>query len=111
MARLFFDKMPVKNLVSCTIMISGYAEKGFIKETISLYNEMENSELELDDGTIISIITACAESGLLALRKRVRSSTVAAGFRCSTVVTNVLTDMYANSIIQFNQLLIQSILI
>ncbi|KNA23369.1 hypothetical protein SOVF_025280 [Spinacia oleracea] len=95
MARLLFDKMPVKNLVSWTIMISGYAEKGFIKEAICLYNEMENSGLELDDGTIISILAACAESGLLALGKRVRSSMVAAGFRCSTAVTNALIDMYA----------------
>ncbi|CAO2817196.1 unnamed protein product [Amaranthus hypochondriacus] len=95
MARLLFDKMPVKNLVSWTIMISGYAQKGFTKEAISLYNGMEKSGLELDNGTVISILGACAESGFLALGKRVRSSMVAAGFKGSIAVTNALIDMYA----------------
>lgn len=95
MARLLFDKMPVKNLVSWTIMISGYAERGFTKEAISLYNDLENAGLKLDDGTVISILAACAKSGLLALGKRVRSSMVAAGFRCSIAVNNALIDMYA----------------
>lgn len=95
MARLLFDKMPVKNLVSWTIMISGYAEKGFTNEAISLYNEMESAGLQLDDGTIISILAACSESGLLELGTRVRSSIVAAGFRCSIAVNNALIDMYS----------------
>ncbi|XP_021760034.1 pentatricopeptide repeat-containing protein At3g29230-like [Chenopodium quinoa] len=94
MARLLFDKMPVKNLVSWTIIISGYAGNGFTKEAISLYNEMESLGLKFDDGTIISILAACAESGLLTLGKRVRSSIVATGFRCSVAVNNALIDMY-----------------
>uniref|UniRef100_A0A803MEK0 Pentatricopeptide repeat-containing protein n=1 Tax=Chenopodium quinoa TaxID=63459 RepID=A0A803MEK0_CHEQI len=95
MARLLFDKMPVKNLVSWTIIISGYAGNGFTKEAISLYNEMESLGLKFDDGTIISILAACAESGLLTLGKRVRSAIVATGFRCSVAVNNALIDMYA----------------
>ncbi|KAL2895920.1 hypothetical protein RDABS01_000454 [Bienertia sinuspersici] len=95
MARLLFDRMPVKNLVSWTIMISGYAEKGFTKEAITLYNKMEIAGFNLDDGAIISILTACAESGFLALGKRVRSSMVAAGMKCSIAVSNALIDMYA----------------
>uniref|UniRef100_A0A803N141 Chlororespiratory reduction 4 n=1 Tax=Chenopodium quinoa TaxID=63459 RepID=A0A803N141_CHEQI len=95
MARLLFDKMPVKNLVSWTIIISGYAGNGFTKEAISLYNEMESLGLKFDDGTIISILAACAESGLLTLGKRVRSSIVATGFRCSVTVNNALIDMFS----------------
>ncbi|XP_074269742.1 pentatricopeptide repeat-containing protein At3g29230-like [Silene latifolia] len=95
MARMLFDKMPVKNLVSWTIIISGYAEKGLTKEAIFLYEEMERAGLKLDDGTVISILSACAESGLLGLGKRVHSSMEATRFRCSVAVTNSLVDMYA----------------
>ncbi|KAA8530405.1 hypothetical protein F0562_005114 [Nyssa sinensis] len=50
---VLFDKMPVKNLVPWTIIISGYAEKGIAKEAISLYDQMEKTGLKPDDGTIL----------------------------------------------------------
>lgn len=95
MARMLFDKMPAKNLVSWTIMISGYAEKGFAMEAISLFDEMQRAGLMPDDSTIVSILAGCAESGLLALGKRVHASMTTSGFRCSVAVTNALIDMYA----------------
>ncbi|KAJ4960296.1 hypothetical protein NE237_020206 [Protea cynaroides] len=95
MARMLFDKLPVKNLVAWTIMISGYAEKGLAKEAFSLYNEMENAQLKLDDGTLISILAACAESGLYSLGKRVHISIERSRLICSTQVCNALIDMYA----------------
>lgn len=95
MARILFDKMPVKNLVPWTIMISGYAEKGLAKDAINLYNQMEEAGLKFDDGTVISILSACAVSGLLGLGKRVHASIERTRFKCSTPVSNALIDMYA----------------
>ncbi|KAJ0959791.1 hypothetical protein J5N97_000519 [Dioscorea zingiberensis] len=63
MARMMFDRMPFKNLVPWTIIISGYAQKGLAKEAIMLYDQMERDGLKLDDGAVISILAACAESG------------------------------------------------
>lgn len=94
MARMLFDKMPVKNLVSWTIIISGYAEKGFAKEAISLFDEMQRIGLKPDEGTIISVLAACSESGLLGLGKRVHASLAASQYRCSVAVNNALIDMY-----------------
>ncbi|THG00517.1 hypothetical protein TEA_004012 [Camellia sinensis var. sinensis] len=95
MARMLFDKMPAKNLVTWTIIISGYAEKGMAKDAISLFDEMEAARLKPDDGTIISILDACAESGLLGLGKRVHASIERIRYKCSTHVSNALVDMYA----------------
>ncbi|CAK9162961.1 unnamed protein product [Ilex paraguariensis] len=95
LAGLLFDKMPVKNLVAWTIIISGYAEKGLAKKAIGLYDQMEKSGLNLDDGTIISILAACAESGFLGLGKRVHESIEKNKFKCSNQVCNALIDMYA----------------
>ncbi|KAL7223886.1 hypothetical protein ACSBR1_025362 [Camellia fascicularis] len=74
MARMLFDKMSVKNLVAWTKIISGYAEKGLENDAIGLYNKMEAAGLKLDDRTIVSILAACAESGLPGLGKRVQFS-------------------------------------
>ncbi|OAY79555.1 Pentatricopeptide repeat-containing protein [Ananas comosus] len=95
MARLLFDKMPSKNLVSWTIMISGYAEKGLATEALSLFDQMVNSGLEPDVATIVSILAACAESGLLALGKRINSYVGRNKLRHTTHVCNALIDMYA----------------
>ncbi|XP_059670395.1 pentatricopeptide repeat-containing protein At3g29230-like [Cornus florida] len=95
MARMLFEKLPVKNLVPWTIIISGYAEKGLAKEAIGFYDRMEEAGLKPDDGTVISILAACAESGLLGLGKRVHTSIERSRYKCSTHVLNALIDMYA----------------
>lgn len=95
MARMMFEKMPVKSVVPWTIIISGYAQKGLAKEAVTLYDQMEEAGLTIDDGTVISILAACAESGLLGLGLKVYTSIQRTGLRCTTSVLNALIDMYA----------------
>ncbi|KAL5741321.1 hypothetical protein ACOSP7_028053 [Xanthoceras sorbifolium] len=94
-AKLLFDRMPVKSLVPWTIIISGYAEKGMANEAVRLYDQMEEVGLKPDNGTVISILAACSESGLLSLGMKVHASIVRNRFKCSTNVSNALVDMYA----------------
>lgn len=95
MARMLFDKCPMKNLVLWTTIISGYAEKGQVKEATALYDRMEGAGLRPDDGFLISILAACAESGMLGLGKKIHASVQRCRFRCSTKVLNAFIDMYA----------------
>ncbi|XP_061365972.1 pentatricopeptide repeat-containing protein At3g29230 [Gastrolobium bilobum] len=95
MARMLFDKCPAKNLVLWTTIISGYAEKGIVKEATALYDKMEEAGLKPDDGFLISILAACAESGMLGLGKKIHASIQRCRFRCSTKVLNAFIDMYA----------------
>ncbi|KAJ0099519.1 hypothetical protein Patl1_21835 [Pistacia atlantica] len=62
MAKLLFDRMPVKKLIPWTILISGFAEKGTTKEAMRLYDEMEEVGLKPGAWTVIRILAACAES-------------------------------------------------
>ncbi|KAL6518962.1 Pentatricopeptide repeat-containing protein [Orobanche hederae] len=94
MAKVLFDSMPVKNLVAWTIMISVFAEKGLAKEAIGLYHQMEEARLKPDEGTVISILSASAESGLLGLGMKVHRSITKSRLECGTVVSNALIDMY-----------------
>ncbi|KAM7266557.1 hypothetical protein ACFE04_004454 [Oxalis oulophora] len=95
MARMLFDKMPVKNLVTWTIIISGYAEQGLTKEAFALYNQMEAARLKPDETAFISILGACAESGLLGLGMKVHASIKGTRFHSHTKICNALVDMYA----------------
>lgn len=95
MARMLFDRMPVKNLVSWTIIVSGYAVKGLAKDAMRSFEQMEEAGLKPDDGTVISILASCAESGLLGLGKRVHTSIERIRYKCSVNVSNALIDMYA----------------
>lgn len=94
-ARMLFDEMTVKNLVTWTIMVSGYAEKGLAKEASSLLDKMEEAGLELDASATVSILTACAKSGLLGLGKRIHSVVRKHKLKFTTQVSNALVDMYS----------------
>ena len=95
MARVLFDRCPAKNVVLWTTIIAGYAEKGFVREATELYGTMEEAGLRPDDGFLISILAACAESGMLGLGKRIHASMRRWRFRCGTKVLNAFIDMYA----------------
>ncbi|ONK64802.1 uncharacterized protein A4U43_C07F30100 [Asparagus officinalis] len=95
MARMLFDKMPLKNLVPWTIIIAGYAEKGLAKEASCLLDQMEETGLKPDEATVISILAACAESGLLGLGMRIHSYIENSKLGFKIEVCNALIDMYA----------------
>ncbi|KAB2613805.1 pentatricopeptide repeat-containing protein [Pyrus ussuriensis x Pyrus communis] len=80
MARMMFDRMPFRNL------------KGLAKDAIMLYDHMEEAGLKLDNSSIISILAACAESGLIGLGMKVHASIERTRFKCSTPVSNALLD-------------------
>ncbi|WZZ74329.1 pentatricopeptide repeat-containing protein At3g29230 [Brassica napus] len=95
MARIMFDNMPVKNVVTWTIIIAGYAEKGLVKEADELVDEMVNAGLRFDAAAAISILAACAESGLISLGMRVHSMIRMSNLSSNAHVLNALLDMYA----------------
>lgn len=65
LARLLFDMIPEKDLVSWTVMIAGYGMHGCGHEAIAAFNEMRNSGIEPDEVSFVSILYACSHSGLL----------------------------------------------
>ncbi|KAJ4703687.1 Pentatricopeptide repeat-containing protein [Melia azedarach] len=65
LARLLFDMIPAKDLVSWTVMIAGYGMHGFGSEAISTFNEMRKAGIEPDEVSFISVLYACSHSGLV----------------------------------------------
>lgn len=65
LARLLFDSIPAKDLISWTVMIAGYGMHGFGREAIATFNDMRNAGVEPDEVSFISILYACSHSGLV----------------------------------------------
>ncbi|KAL3537176.1 hypothetical protein ACH5RR_000542 [Cinchona calisaya] len=64
-ARMVFDRMKFKDVVSWNSMIVGYAMHGFSREALGLFNDMRRTGLEPTDITFIGILNACAHAGLV----------------------------------------------
>ncbi|KAJ4977555.1 hypothetical protein NE237_008335 [Protea cynaroides] len=65
MARLVFDRMFEKSIVSWTSMMAGFAMHGYGEEAIQLFHKMEESGIKPDGISFISILYACSHAGLI----------------------------------------------
>ncbi|GAV78346.1 LOW QUALITY PROTEIN: PPR domain-containing protein/PPR_2 domain-containing protein/DYW_deaminase domain-containing protein, partial [Cephalotus follicularis] len=64
-AEKHFNEMPVRNLISWTVMITGYGKHGLGREAIRLFKKMQSQNIEPDDVTYLAILSACSHSGLI----------------------------------------------
>ncbi|CAN8231201.1 unnamed protein product [Cochlearia groenlandica] len=90
-----FDEMPVKDLVAWNSVINGFAENSKPNEALSLYVEMDSRGVRPDGFTMVSLLSACAKIGALALGKRVHVYMIKAGLTRNLHSSNVLLDFYA----------------
>jgi pentatricopeptide repeat protein len=64
-ARHVFDKMPNKDTIAWTAVITGYAQHGDGKESIRLFREMVRQGVSPDEVTFVGLLTACSHMGFV----------------------------------------------
>ncbi|KAJ0987386.1 hypothetical protein J5N97_005742 [Dioscorea zingiberensis] len=94
-ARYCFDNMSERTHVSWTALIHGYARRGDIEETMSLFSAMEAAGEKPDAVTVVAVLSACSQTGSLKLGRLMNGYAIANGFGENVVVLNALIDMYA----------------
>ncbi|EXB90557.1 hypothetical protein L484_001711 [Morus notabilis] len=94
-ARIIFDRIPVRNLVNWNSMISGYVQNGFCEEAMKAFDEMRAQGYEADEVTTVSVLSACARSGLFDVGREIHDMIIEKGMECNQIVLNALVDMYA----------------
>ncbi|XP_021741657.1 pentatricopeptide repeat-containing protein At1g08070, chloroplastic [Chenopodium quinoa] len=94
-AHKLFDEIPVKDVVSWNAMIAGYVQSGRFDEAIAFFQEMLRAEVTPNESTMLSVLSACAQSGNLELGRWVRSWVEENGLGTKLRVVNALIDMYA----------------
>ncbi|XVF34368.1 hypothetical protein REPUB_Repub18cG0053400 [Reevesia pubescens] len=94
-ARLLFDESSEKTLASWNAMISGYTQNGLTEAAISLFQQMQMSNVTPSPVTVTSILSACAQLGALSLGKWVHGLVKSKSFESNIYVSTALIDMYA----------------
>ncbi|KAF8732287.1 hypothetical protein HU200_016267 [Digitaria exilis] len=96
-AHRVFDEIPVpeRNLVSWNSVLNGFAANGRPNEVLTVFREMKDVEFAPDGFTMVSVLTACAEIGALALGRRVHVYLAKVGLVGNSHVGNALIDLYA----------------
>ena len=96
-ARVVFDRMVERDVVTWTVMIGGLAQHGFGHEAISVFFQMQRGGFVPDAITYVSILSACASTGALESVKEVHSYAMRAGLESDLCVGNALVHTYAKS--------------
>lgn len=95
-ARHVFDRLPTRDNVAWTAMISGYAQHGLGQEALNVYASMRKScTAPVDYVTLVSLLQACASVGALHQGKKLHVEIQQKGYNRDMVVGSCLVDMYA----------------
>ncbi|KAH0995656.1 hypothetical protein GBA52_019520 [Prunus armeniaca] len=87
-----FEEMPVRNVVSWTAIISGFAQEWQVDACLQLFSEMRHSS-KPNDFTYASILSACTGSGALGHGRSVHCQTIRMGFDLYIHIANALISI------------------
>ncbi|KAK1606685.1 hypothetical protein QYE76_030358 [Lolium multiflorum] len=94
-ARRVFDRMPERNVVCWTSMISGYTQLGKSKEAVKLFRDMQIAGMKPDDATISTVVSSCGQMGALDLGRYVHAYCDVHGLGKDISARNSFIDMYS----------------
>ncbi|XVF54729.1 hypothetical protein PTKIN_Ptkin05aG0204600 [Pterospermum kingtungense] len=94
-ARLLFDRMPEKNMVTWTGIIAGYVKQKRYKEGIELFHQMKNYGVEVNELTLVCVLSACANLGALEIGQWVHEYVDRKRMILNPKLGAALIDMYA----------------
>ncbi|KAK1276850.1 Pentatricopeptide repeat-containing protein [Acorus gramineus] len=93
-ARATFERMPRRDIVSWTSMISAYVQAGTGFEAFQLFQRMLRSGVEPNAPAIMSILSFCSNFGATKLGLQVHSLVFRLGLDSDVFVGNALVGMY-----------------
>ncbi|RZC79923.1 hypothetical protein C5167_042500 [Papaver somniferum] len=94
-AREMFDKMPVRDSIAWTAMISGYAQSGRSREALRLFRIMLSEDVKVNEGTLVSVLSACSHLGALDQGRWVHVYMEKNNVRMTVTLGTALVDMYS----------------
>ncbi|KAM3248986.1 pentatricopeptide repeat-containing protein [Capsicum annuum] len=94
-ARLVFDKMSQRDIVTWDIMIDGYCQNGLFDDVLVLLEEMRSSNVEPDSRVFTTILSACGKTGNLAIGKVIHGFISDNNIIADSRLLSSLISMYA----------------
>jgi pentatricopeptide repeat protein len=93
-ARLVFDEMPERSVVSWTTMIAAYTRHRLCEDALKLFYQMQRMGIRPDQFTFASVLPAIANLVALQQGKKVHDEINRSGFLSNVFVGSALVDMY-----------------
>lgn len=94
-ARIVFDSMQSRNIVSWTSMITAYSQNAQGHHALQLFREFNHLKLDNpNDFMLSSVINACASLGSLGAGKTTHGVVIRLGYDKHDVISSALVDMY-----------------
>lgn len=90
-----FDEIKVKNVVTWTSLLSGYAKKRMIEKVVEVFGAMKFEGIEPNPFTFSTVIGALADEGVLNVGAQLQSMTIKNGLDSNRVVGNALVSLYS----------------
>ncbi|XP_057486802.1 pentatricopeptide repeat-containing protein At5g15300-like [Actinidia eriantha] len=95
-ARELFNEVPKRDVVTWNVMIAGYVLSGDHEQAMEMFEEMRSVGEHPDEVTMLSLLSACADSGALEVGEKIHSSLLEMYLGdLSILLGNALVDMYA----------------
>ncbi|KAH7282204.1 hypothetical protein KP509_35G018800 [Ceratopteris richardii] len=94
-ARLVFDTLPKRDVVSWTILIQGYAEHESCEEALTCFEEMEGEGISPNAVTFSCILKACCSAETLDTGRGIHIKIMLKGYQNYPSVSNSLISMYS----------------
>lgn len=94
-ARELFDRMPERDLATWNAMLAGYAQCGKAREALDLFNLMQLEGVKVDEKSMVSVLSACAQLGALDQGRWAHYYIEKCRLRMVVTLGSALVDMYA----------------
>ncbi|PKU87028.1 pentatricopeptide repeat-containing protein At4g21065-like [Dendrobium catenatum] len=95
-ARLLFDEMPERDIITWNSLIAGYSKHGLSQEALDLFRSLQKAPHPRPDAiTAVSALSACANAGALELGEWVHAYAKKHEIDQGITVRTALIDMYA----------------
>ncbi|KMT10482.1 hypothetical protein BVRB_5g116060 [Beta vulgaris subsp. vulgaris] len=95
-AKLLFNEMPEKDLISWNSMITCYAQNGKCIDALRILSSLLKARTSMNQASFASALAACSSQEYLAEGNMVHALAVSSGLVNNLVVGNSLLTMYAN---------------
>ncbi|KAI5055192.1 hypothetical protein GOP47_0030337 [Adiantum capillus-veneris] len=93
-AQEVFDKLPLRDIVSWNVLISGYSGR-YGEEALKIFEQMQLQGFSPNRISLVCSLKACASIGSIEKGKEVHTEIVKKGYMDTELVGNALIDMYA----------------
>ncbi|KAJ8773398.1 hypothetical protein K2173_028575 [Erythroxylum novogranatense] len=96
-AFLLFNRIPKKDIVAWSGLLMGCSKVELNSLSFSLFRDMINLDLEVDQYVVSSVLKVCSSLACLQRGKQVHAFCIKSGYEAERVTLTALIDMYSKS--------------